>query len=87
MARNFSALLAGDENRITARLETFKPLSEDLQKRIVERLAVMLKKEISMTTEIVPSLMGGIRLTLGDKVIDGSIAHQLKNLTQIVTAV
>jgi F0F1-type ATP synthase delta subunit len=31
--------------------------------------------------------MGGIRLTLGDKVIDGSIAHQLKNLTQIVTAV
>ena len=87
MVKNFSALLAEDENRITVRLETFKPLSDELQKRIVERLTAMLRKDITIKSEIEPSLMGGIRLTLGDKVIDGSIAHQLKNLTQIVTAV
>jgi F-type H+-transporting ATPase subunit delta len=87
MAKNFAALLADDENRITVRLETFKPLSDDLQKSLIERLTAMLKKEITVVTEVTPSLLGGIRLTLGDKVIDGSISHQLKNLTQIVTAV
>jgi F0F1-type ATP synthase delta subunit len=47
----------------------------------------MLKKDIVIVTEVQPLLLGGIRLTLGDKVIDGSISNQLKKLTQIVTAV
>jgi len=87
MARELAALIAEDENRISVRIETFKPLSEDLQKRIVERLATMLDKKITVESKIEPSLLGGVRLTLGNRVIDGSVQHQLKNLTRIVTAV
>jgi F-type H+-transporting ATPase subunit delta len=47
----------------------------------------MLGKKIAITTEVEPSLLGGIRLTLGDMVIDGSVSNRLKNLTQLVTAV
>lgn len=87
MARELAVLIADDENRITVRIETFRPLSDDLQKRIVERLAVMLDKKIAVESKLEPSLMGGVRLTLGNRVIDGSVSHQLKNLTRIVTAV
>lgn len=87
MARNFAALLAEDENRITVKVESFAPLSSEQQGSLKAHLTTMLKKDITITTVVEPSLMGGIRLTLGDKVIDGSIAHQLKNLSQIVTAV
>jgi F-type H+-transporting ATPase subunit delta len=87
MAREFAALIAEDENRITVRIDSFKPLSDDLQARISGHLATMLEKKIAVVSRIDPSLMGGIRLTLGNRVIDGSVAHQLKNLTRIVTAV
>jgi F-type H+-transporting ATPase subunit delta len=87
IARELAALIVDDENRITVRIETFKPMSDDLQKRIAEQLAAMLDKKITVESKLEPSLMGGIRLTLGNRVIDGSVSHQLKNLTHIVTAV
>lgn len=87
ISKCFTLLLADDENRINVKVECFKPLSDDLQKKIKDHLTSMLKKDIDIVTEVQPSLLGGIRLTLGDKVIDGSISNQLKKLTQIVTAV
>jgi F0F1-type ATP synthase delta subunit len=39
-----------------------------------------------LTSDVLPSLMGGVRITLGDRVIDGSIAYQLKRLSETITA-
>jgi F-type H+-transporting ATPase subunit delta len=87
IARKFASQLADDENRLNVKVESFSPLSDILQKRICDTLSSMMKKEITLVTEVKPSLMGGMRLTLGDRVIDGSISEQLKKLTRIVTAI
>ncbi len=85
ISRCFSALLDDDENRILVKVESMNPLSGEAIKRIKERLIKGLGKDVVITAVVVPSLMGGLRLILGDRVIDGSIAYHLKKLSESVT--
>ena len=82
----FSAMLDSDENRVVAKVESLNPLSGETLKKIKERLIKGLEKDVVITANVNPSLMGGIRLILGDRVIDGSIAYQLKRLSETITA-
>ncbi len=82
----FSEMLDEDQNRVNVRVESFSPLNGETLKKIKERLTKNLGKEIAIATEVIPSLMGGMRIILGDKVIDGSIAHQVRRLSETVTA-
>jgi len=86
IAQCFSALLDADENRVLVKVESMNPLSGEAIKRIKERLVKGLGKDVVITPVIVPSLMGGLRIILGDRVIDGSIAYQLKRLSETITA-
>lgn len=86
IAQCFSAMLDGDENRVVAKVESTRPLSGETLKKIKERLAKGLEKDIVITSTVNPSLMGGMRLILGDRVIDGSISYQLKRLSETITA-
>jgi F-type H+-transporting ATPase subunit delta len=82
----FSAILDSDENRVVAKVESLRPLSGETLKKIKDRLVKGLEKDVVITSVVNPSLLGGMRLILGDKVIDGSIAYQLKRLSETVTA-
>jgi F-type H+-transporting ATPase subunit delta len=86
IAQCFSALLDTEENRVMVKVESMNPLSGEALKRIKERLIKGLGKDVVITPVVVPSLMGGLRLILGDRVIDGSIEYQLKRLSETVTA-
>jgi F-type H+-transporting ATPase subunit delta len=86
IAQCFSAMLDSDENRVVAKVESMSPLSGETLKKIKERLVKGLEKDIIITSIVNPSLMGGMRLILGDRVIDGSIAYQLKRLSETITA-
>ena len=50
--------------------------------RIVERLARIYGKRFEVTKRVDPSLLGGIRITMGDRSIDGSIAGRLDELAR-----
>jgi F-type H+-transporting ATPase subunit delta len=82
----FSAMLDSDENRVVVKVESHQTLTGETLKKIKERLARGLEKDIVITSIVNPSLMGGLRLILGDRVIDGSIAYQLKRLSETITA-
>jgi F-type H+-transporting ATPase subunit delta len=82
----FSAMLDDDENRVSVKVESISVLSGEAIKKIKDRLVKTLAKDIVITAEVNPSLMGGMRLILGDMVIDGSIAYQLKRLSEKITA-
>jgi F-type H+-transporting ATPase subunit delta len=86
IAQCFSDMLDSDENRVVAKVESHQPLTGEALKKIKERLVKGLGKDIVITSIVNPSLMGGIRLILGDRVIDGSIAYQLKRLSESITA-
>jgi F-type H+-transporting ATPase subunit delta len=79
-------LLTADENKINVKVESFQELPGESIKKIKDLLSKRLSKEIVLSTEVVPSLLGGMRVILGDRVIDGSISHQLHKLSDSITS-
>jgi F-type H+-transporting ATPase subunit delta len=86
IARSFSGMLDEDENKVNVKAESISPLSGEVLKKIKASLTKSLEKNIVITGEVNPSLLGGMRIVFGDRVIDGSIAHQLKRLSETITA-
>ena len=56
------------------------PLPDDLRERLVALVGQKLKRECVLETEVQPDLLGGLVLTIGDKVYDGSVRSQLRRL-------
>lgn len=64
-------------NRMRARLLTASPLSPELVTEVRRSLESSLGKEIVMTTQEDPTLIGGVVAKIGNLVYDGSIRSQL----------
>lgn len=69
-------------NRVKARVASSIQLTPEMQKEIREQLTRQLKKEVILVPEVNPSLIGGIKITIDGKVIDGSIQGQLLKMKQ-----
>lgn len=52
---------------------------------LVERLARLYNKRFVVTQRVDPALIGGIRITMGDRRIDGSIAGRLNDLARTLS--
>jgi len=65
--------LTGDSAEVTSAL----PLTSDEQKAVKTSVSV---KEISFKVD--PSILGGLVIKVGDKVLDGSVAGKLEGLRQ-----
>ncbi|MGM0419975.1 MAG: ATP synthase F1 subunit delta [Bacillota bacterium] len=55
-------------------------LPEELAENIRSRLAEILDYQIELTAKIDEDLIGGMKIKVGDKVIDGSVKSELENL-------
>jgi F-type H+-transporting ATPase subunit delta len=80
IASNYQQRLDGLRGIAHALVKTAVPLSETETDEIKQKLGVMFGKQIDITTEIDPSLLGGVVARVGDKVIDGSVSRRLENL-------
>jgi len=67
---------------INASLTSATALSEDTAEKIRIALSKMTGKEVTLTVEQEPSLIGGIVTRIGDLVLDGSIKTQLLNMRE-----
>jgi F-type H+-transporting ATPase subunit delta len=56
------------------------PLTDDQMNRLVGSLNRIYARKVSVHLEVDRSLVGGIRVQVGDEVIDGSVAGQLEAL-------
>ena len=59
-----------------------RPISEDQLSEIRERLEKATGKKILIHQKIDPHVVGGLRIKLGDKVIDGTVRQRLHQLRQ-----
>jgi len=69
-----------------AEVTSVTPLTPDQRKR-VEELAKKMGgyKEILLNERINPNIIGGVIITSGDKLYEGTIKRQLKNMLKIVS--
>lgn len=65
----------------TVKLTTAIPVSEELKKAIVDKVSADRNlKNIELVTAVDEKLIGGFVLEIGDELVDGSIAFDLKNI-------
>ena len=73
---------AEDEGYSDVRVSSAYSLTSDEQKKLTSTLKKVLNKEIHLTVVEDRSLIGGILIRAGDRVIDGSIKGQLQQLAK-----
>jgi F-type H+-transporting ATPase subunit b len=61
----------------TAEISTFRPLTPAQQSLLANRLAALADRRVSMEITLDPTLGSGMRLRIGDLIIDSSIAGDL----------
>ncbi len=76
----FAALVDDAAKRIRVTARTARPLSPALQSRLRKALEQREAKQVLLTAELDPQLLGGLQVVLGHRVIDGSVRRQLLEL-------
>ncbi len=69
----------------TLHVTSARPLSKADLTALVEKLETTYKTPLDVTQTVDPELIGGVRLTLGDKRIDGTIAGRLDDLARMLS--
>ncbi|MDP2152059.1 MAG: F0F1 ATP synthase subunit delta [Methylotenera sp.] len=82
----FEALKAQDEGSLDAQIVAAAKPSAAEVKDLVKRLEAKFGKKIEASVSVDPELIGGIKIIVGDTVIDASVKGQLQNLAYTLTA-
>lgn len=80
IAKIFEAYKAEDEGYAEVEVVTAYALSKEARQNLATTLEKTLGKEIHMNVTVDKSLIGGVLVRAGDKVIDGSIRGRLQNM-------
>jgi len=70
----------GIEGTETAEVTTAIPLDDDYQLKVAQRITEIIGKPVILKPKVDPSIIGGIIIRVGDKLIDGSIRNKLAAL-------
>jgi F-type H+-transporting ATPase subunit delta len=80
IASIFESLKAEDEGYIEIEVLTAYAFTNKAKQEFSEKLAKTMNKNIHMNVTVDKSLIGGVLVRAGDKVIDGSIRGQLQQM-------
>jgi F-type H+-transporting ATPase subunit delta len=60
-------------------------LSEDEERRLAERLVELRGRQVSVQVDVDPSVLGGLRVRVGDELYDGTIIRRLDQARKALT--
>jgi F-type H+-transporting ATPase subunit delta len=73
--------LANEARNIAAvEVITAMPLSKEQHQALAAKLSAVTKKNVVLQTRVDGRILGGVVVKIGDKLIDGSVARQLKTM-------
>ena len=78
--REFTRLANEARNVIEAQIVSAVPLAEAQEEKLKQVIAKATGKNVRLTTSVDSTLIGGAKLQIGDRVMDGSIATALEKL-------
>jgi F-type H+-transporting ATPase subunit delta len=84
IATEFQSLVDADQNISRGTVVSVTEISEDLRTKVQATLENITGKKVILTTEVDPSIIGGIVAKVGDLVMDGSIKTQLAGLNESI---
>ena len=80
MIEAFLAKLAARRGEVTAEITAAQPLTEAQQGTLGEQLRRVVGSRVAIEVKIDPSLLGGMVVKIGSRMVDGSLKGQLQRL-------
>jgi F-type H+-transporting ATPase subunit delta len=75
--------LIKEENRVvTAYITSAKTLNQGQQEKVIERLGTLTKKKVEPVFSVEESLIGGLVIRIGDKIVDNSVKGKIENMAK-----
>lgn len=71
-------LAAEQRRRAIAEITVARPLSATQSERLRAALSAQVGREVSLQVSVDPAVLGGVRVKLGDEVIEGTVAGRLQ---------
>ncbi len=81
------ALVEARQHIVHVHVRAAHPLSESLRSALVRRVEAREQCRVRLTEDVDPRLIGGIQVYLDHRVLDGSVASQLRALRQRLKSV
>ena len=85
ISRELDAMVEAKGGRVTAEVTSAKPLDPAQLSQITAALEKLSGKKVAVTSKQDPDLLGGVVAKVGDRVYDGSLRTQLRNLRDELT--
>lgn len=80
MIRAYRALLAKSRGEVTAEVTSAVALDEDQLAELKQTLKASVGKDVQLATRVDPSLLGGLIVKIGSRMVDSSLRTKLFNL-------
>ncbi len=80
MIRDFRTLFERMKGRVSAEVTSAQPLTEGQRSQLLDSLKASLNKDVQLNTKVDPSILGGLIVKAGSRMIDSSIKTKLNNL-------
>jgi len=74
---DFSRLAAARRQRLIAYVETAVQLDEEHRGRLEAALTAAYGRGVRLNVEVVPDVIGGLRVRIGEEILDGTVAYRL----------
>jgi F-type H+-transporting ATPase subunit delta len=75
-----------NENRVQARVVSARKLDDDLLESLRSALEQRTQKSVVLTETIDPEVLGGLRVNVGDRVLDGTVRRSLQDMRRNLAA-
>jgi F-type H+-transporting ATPase subunit delta len=79
----YVTLAAAQKNRIVATVRVTKPLTDEQRERLQRTLRNQVGRDVAIQEVIDEHVVGGVRVELGDEVIEGTVASRLHDVRRL----
>jgi F-type H+-transporting ATPase subunit delta len=73
----YQKLAAAHRHRLVAKVTVAQPLDDDASRRLADALGRQYDRPVHINTVVDPEVIGGVRVEIGDDVIDGTVVSRL----------
>ncbi|MEG0874406.1 MAG: ATP synthase F1 subunit delta [Clostridiales bacterium] len=81
MCKYFQNLIEESSNTVKAIVKSAVVLSDEQIGKIETKFSALIKQNVKAQAMVDPALIGGVQVMIGDKLYDGTVAHQIKQLS------
>jgi F-type H+-transporting ATPase subunit delta len=87
MLKGFRTLLARERGEVSADVASAHPLTPEQMQILSDTLRTSIGKNVRIDTRVDPSLLGGLIVKIGSRMIDSSLRTKLNNLKVVMKGI